>query len=161
MSRRCALGIAERETPPNRWTGRHLGVDAREATRLLPKGEFDEWYAMRYQQACWNAHGSGLAGVRGIPEAHFAGLSALGFRDRAQFALIGAEMVLREVGLWNAEVQQEFDEHYEHRVITKALAMQENRTGKGSSPPREATLSKARRSCRECGSRSAAALALT
>jgi hypothetical protein len=115
--------------PRTRWTGHDLGTDAKNATKLLPTGEFDEWSVMRYQQACWNAHGSGLAGVRGVPEAHFPGLSALAYRDCAKFALIGGEIVLREFGLWNAEVRKEFADHREQRVMTKFLAMQEKKTG--------------------------------
>jgi len=87
---------------------------------------------MRYQQACWNAHGSGLAGVRGVPEAHFPGLSPLAFRDCAKFALIGGEIVLRESGVWNGEVDQEFEKHYEHRVMTRFSVMQQKKAGKSA-----------------------------
>lgn len=57
--------------PRNRWTGRDLGTDAKEADKLLPEG-FEEFYRLRYPQLCWNVHGSGLAGVANVGPESFA-----------------------------------------------------------------------------------------
>lgn len=102
---------------PNRWTGNDLGTDASAATQLFPEGEFDRYYATRYPQLCWSTHGSGLAGVRGIPPEHFPALSALAFRECVHFAIVVGEVVLRHIGLWDAALAVEFDDHRQDRIL--------------------------------------------
>ena len=89
----------------------------------------DEFYATQNAQLCWNTHGSGLAGVRGISPKDFPAISALGFRACARFALITAELILRHFGLWDDRVEREFAEHGAERVLTKYAMLTKNRTG--------------------------------
>ena len=114
---------------PARWTGHDLEHDASTATKLFGEGEFDEFYATQNAQLCWNTHGSGLAGVRGISPKDFPAISALGFRACARFALITAELILRHFGLWDDRVEREFAEHGAERVLTKYAMLTKNRTG--------------------------------
>src|SRR5690242_386966 len=46
---------------PQRWTGRDLARDAEAATSLFPEGGFQDFYETRYQQVCWDTHGTGIA----------------------------------------------------------------------------------------------------
>lgn len=85
---------------PQRWTGRDLGRDAEEADRFSPSG-FAEYYCSRYTQVCWNVHGSGLAGVRRIPESRFPALTMFGFEESARFAIVAAREALHLVGKWD------------------------------------------------------------
>lgn len=108
---------------PPRWTGRDLGTDASAATALFPEGEFDRFYATRYPQLCWNTHGSGLGGVRGLPQDQFPGLSALAFRECVHFAVVMAEVVMRHLALWDAALAVEFDDHSRYRTLMTSDAL--------------------------------------
>ncbi|ABC82582.1 hypothetical protein [Anaeromyxobacter dehalogenans] len=88
--------------PRNRWTGRNLGTDAREADKLLPEG-FEEFYRMRYPQLCWNVHGSGLAGVANVGPEAFAYIGGQAYGEAAQFATVVAKVVALHFGRWNEE----------------------------------------------------------
>ena len=99
---------------PPRWTGRDLGHDADHADRLKFSG-FAEYYNAHYPKICWNVHGSGLAGVRGISEANFPGLTMFGFAASATFALIAAREALALVGRWDSVSEVRF-EHLEKEL---------------------------------------------
>ena len=88
---------------PSRWTGRTLDTDAEEADKLADRG-FLAFYERRYRQVCWNVHGSGLAGVTGLDMELFPGLTAFAFDETARFAIVAAEMAVRFVGKWDADV---------------------------------------------------------
>jgi len=120
---------------PSRWTGHDLEHDARAATKLFPDGEFDEFYATQYSRLCWNTHGSGLAGARGLSEEDFPVISALAFRWSAEFAEIVAKLVLQHFKLWDAAVGREFEEHRIARMVTTDAAMTENRAASPVPPP--------------------------
>jgi hypothetical protein len=99
-----------------RWTGTDLGVDARKASQLFPSGDFAAFYETRYPEICWNTHGSGLGGVRNIRPEHFAGLSMLAFQECIHFALVTAEVALRQFGLWDEGMEAEFQGHASNRA---------------------------------------------
>ena len=105
---------------PPRWTGRSLADDAVEATRRFPEGAFDAYYQTRYQELCWNTHGSGLAGVLGLSPEIFPSLFALSVGDSSRFALLIAELVLKHLGAWDDAVARDFSTHREIRVVAKA-----------------------------------------
>ncbi|HYQ02747.1 MAG TPA: hypothetical protein VER96_28945 [Polyangiaceae bacterium] len=109
------------QSHPPRWTGRNLGQDADSADRLSPSG-FAEYYNARYPQICWNVHGSGLAGVRGISEENFPGLTMFGFAESANFALIAAREALALVGKWDPVSQVRF-EHLEKELSAIRVAV--------------------------------------
>ena len=104
---------------PDRWTRRNLSEDADKATQLYPAGKLDAYYARRYAHNCWNTHGSGLAGVRGIPPADFPALAVLAFDECAQFAMIALEMTLRHFSIWETATA-ELEELRAERVAAKA-----------------------------------------
>jgi hypothetical protein len=87
--------------PGRRWTGRDLGRDATAADGFFPEARFAEFYATRYAETCWNTHGSGLAGFRGIGEEMFPGLAAIAMRDAARFAIVAAKIAVQHFGLWD------------------------------------------------------------
>jgi hypothetical protein len=88
--------------PRNRWTGRDLGTDAREADKLLPEG-FEEFYRLRYPQLCWNVHGSGLAGIANIRAEAIPYIGSSAATEAARFARVVAEVVAKHMGCWNEE----------------------------------------------------------
>lgn len=114
-----------RSEHPDRWTRRTLPEDADNATKLYPTGKFDEYIAVRYPQICWNTHGSGGAGVRGISVEVFPALAAIAFKECAHFALIAAEMTLRHFDLWDKGIPaaDEFQAFGEDRILAKAGAL--------------------------------------
>ncbi len=86
--------------PRNRWTGRDLGQDAKEADRFLQKG-FEEFYRLRYQQICWTVHGSGAAGIANIAPEHFPFVGGRAYGEAARFATVVAGVVARHLGCWD------------------------------------------------------------
>jgi len=74
--------------------------DAEAATVFFPEGDFATLYAQRYPQLCWNTHGSGLAGVRGIAPETFPAISALALSDSSRLSVVAAKVILRHFGLW-------------------------------------------------------------
>ena len=102
-----------------RWTQRNLPDDADRATELYRAGEFDEYYATRYSHSCWNTHGSGLAGVRGISAKEFPGLAAGALGECAQFALMATEITLRHFRIWETATA-ELAALREQRTLAKA-----------------------------------------
>lgn len=109
----------KKSEPPERWTGRNLSDDAAKATDLYRAGKFDAYYARRYSQNCWNTHGSGLAGVRGVPAEDFPALASLAFSECAQYALIAAEMALRHFCIWETAIP-EFEALHRERARANA-----------------------------------------
>jgi hypothetical protein len=93
---------------PSRWTGRSLEGDSIAADRFQHSG-FEEYYASRYSQVCWNVHGSGLTGTRAIPTDHFPALSALGFLDATQFSLLACQRALQLLDRWDAITETRFE----------------------------------------------------
>ena len=112
---------------PSRWTGRgrSLEQDARDADRHFPEAGLEEFYETRYQQACWNTHGSGMAGFANIPEEHIPAISALAFRECVDFSLVIAEVVLLHLGIWDAATAVAFDDHRRNVLVTAHAAMTE------------------------------------
>ncbi len=108
--------------PKERWTGRSLEQDATAATKLFPEVDFEETYATRYNQLCWNTHGSGLAGLRGLSMDAFPALSAVAFHECAKFALATTKVILLHLGLWNS-LAPEFGHLHETTVLVKGAAM--------------------------------------
>jgi hypothetical protein len=108
--------------PRDRWTGRNLEQDAMAATSLFGEVDFEETYATRYNQLCWNTHGSGLAGLRGFSTTEFPALSAVAFHECARFALATAKVVLLHLGLWES-LAREFEELRQRTVLVKRAAM--------------------------------------
>ncbi|MEZ4233549.1 MAG: hypothetical protein R3B89_30505 [Polyangiaceae bacterium] len=84
----------------SRWTKRTLRDDAIAADAFLHSG-FEEYYSARYPVACWCVHGSGLAGIRGVPSDAFPGIIAFAFADAASFSMLIGERALRLVGAWD------------------------------------------------------------
>lgn len=85
---------------PSRWTGRDLGTDAERADALLASG-FVEFYRLRYPQICWNTHGSGAAGIAGVPPEVFPMIGGMAYREAARFAAVVAEVTTKAMGCWN------------------------------------------------------------
>ena len=81
---------------PNRWTGRDLLSDIREADRLQGT-ELEEYYEIEYRRMNWNVHGSSLVGVRGLEFKILAVWFALAQRKLSEFALILADLTIRHV----------------------------------------------------------------
>jgi hypothetical protein len=92
---------------PGRWTGRSLEHDAAAADSYGGFG-FADYYAGRFSELCWSTHGSGLAGIRFIPEHDFPGLIAVAFDDSARWAKLGAELALRYYDKFDAIAEARF-----------------------------------------------------
>ncbi|ACL65871.1 hypothetical protein A2cp1_2533 [Anaeromyxobacter dehalogenans 2CP-1] len=112
--------------PRNRWTGRDLGTDAREADKLLPEG-FEEFYRLRYPQLCWNVHGSGLAAVANVGPDAFAYIGGQAYEEAAQFATVVAKVVALHLGCWNEEDFKRLAQHVEETRVAVYLAHQAKR----------------------------------
>lgn len=108
--------------PRDRWTGRNLEDDATAATSLFPEVDFEETYATRYNQLCWNTHGSGLAALRGFSMEEFPALSAVAFHECARFALATTKVILLHLGVWDS-LAPEFEQLRERTVLVKGAAM--------------------------------------
>src|SRR5581483_11997762 len=121
---------------PDRWTGLTLEEDAGIATKLFPDGNFDEFYATRNAHLCWNTHGSGLVGARGVSEEDFPAISALAFRGSAEFGEIVAKLVLHHFKLWGGDVEQEFEQHRVARLRTTYKVMTQTQAAPPPSAPR-------------------------
>jgi len=119
---------------PDRWTGHTLEEDAVTATKLFSEGKFDEFYATRNAHLCWNTHGSGLAGARGVSEDDFPGISALAFRGAAEYAEIVTKLGLHHFKLWDT-AKGEFEEHRRRRMLTAYAVLTQNREAGPVSPP--------------------------
>jgi hypothetical protein len=120
---------------PPRWTGRNLGGDAEAADRFVPAHGFVSFYEHRYRTICWNIHGSGLGGVRGLDMELFPGLTALAFTETSHFAVVAAEMALRFVGKWDTEVEVLFATFRREQKITVALMIEAHRAQRKGAPP--------------------------
>jgi hypothetical protein len=107
-------------THPDRWTGKSLLDNARDADAVHPDVKFEHFYETRYRELCWDAHGSGLVGRRGLNAAQRALDGALAYRDASNFALISAQLVLQHVGVYDAETTSVFEAH-----LAKAIAAQD------------------------------------
>jgi len=107
---------------PDRWTGRSLPDDAHVADKVASYS-FEEFYATRFSQLCWNTHGSGLAGVRLVTEEHFPGVSALGFSESARFSCIAGELVLRLFGKHDAISEARFRKLASDRLQARAKVL--------------------------------------
>lgn len=88
--------------PRNRWTGRDLAQDAKEADKFQAEG-FEQFYRLRYPELCWNVHGSGLAGVANIRVDAVPYIGSQAAAEAARFARVVAEVVAKHVGCWDEE----------------------------------------------------------
>lgn len=102
-------GLDRRGKPisPDRWTGRHLGDDAKLAEGFCNAG-FTKFYALRYTQACWYVHGSGVLGFLEVPDQMFPELCALALHDLCVFGQICAEYSLRLVNAFDEISEERF-----------------------------------------------------
>lgn len=96
--------------------------DAAAATKLFPDVDFEETYATRYNQLCWNTHGSGVAGMRGFSMEEFPAIPAVAFHECARFALAATKVILLRLGLWDS-LAPEFEELRQQTVLVKSAAM--------------------------------------
>ncbi len=118
-----------RERPrshPARWTGRSLDADAEEADRFGPYGLRD-YYDGRFAELCWGTHGSGLAGVRNIPERDFPGLMAIAFQDASRLGTLACELILRYFDKFDPILQQRFRLLEQERLHWNQLAYRKAR----------------------------------
>lgn len=110
---------------PNRWTGRDLLSDAREADRLegpaIKKDLFmglEEFYETEFRKMCWNVHGSGVVTVAGVPEQAFYITAGLGYKWCADLAMFCSQLILIDFGFTQHLVQltSEWDEIKHNRA---------------------------------------------
>lgn len=83
---------------PGRWTGRNLGEDAELADTHVPDLRLKEFYELEYGPACWNTHGSTLAGTRGSGEDFVPALWVGAVVGVLRFAPSIAQYALRALG---------------------------------------------------------------
>jgi hypothetical protein len=114
-------GRARPDSHPDRWTDRSLEADAEAADRLGNHGLRD-YYNGRFAELCWGTHGSGLAGVRFIPEDQFPGLIAFAFHDSAWLAVLISELTLRYFGQFDAIMEERFKVMEADRKKWRAVA---------------------------------------
>jgi hypothetical protein len=112
--------------PRNRWTGRDLGTDARDADKLLPEG-FEEFYRLRNPQLCWNVHGSGLAGVANVGPESFAYIGGRAYGEAARFATVVTKVVAQHLGCWNEEYFRGLAQQVKETRVAVYLAHQAHR----------------------------------
>lgn len=99
---------------PDRWTGRSLRKDAaaaadRCAGERYAGTEFEATYVEWHPQWCWSTHGSGLAGVRSIPEVTFPALTGVTFRTACKSGLHIGRTALEYVGQYDEIAQVRFE----------------------------------------------------
>lgn len=109
------------ESHPDRWTGRPLDADAQAADRFGSYGLRD-YYDGRFAELCWGTHGSGLAGVRFVPEEHFPGIIAIAFQDAAKLGTLGCELTLRYFDKFEIILEARFHQMEQERIHWNTLA---------------------------------------
>lgn len=131
QSQRVRLWPHKNGKHPERWTGHDLRHDASQADKAAPYGfvsglnanSFEEFYTKRFAHLCWNTHGSGLAGVRFVPEDDFPAVSALGFAESAQLAFLCADLLLRLFGKHDAITEARFAALKQDRLKARAKVL--------------------------------------
>lgn len=108
------------ESHPERWTGRSLDEDAKAADDSGGYGLRD-YYDGRFAELCWSTHGSGLAGVRCIPEDHFSAIVAFAFQDSARLGTLASELTLRYFDKFDAILEARFRELEKERAHWRSL----------------------------------------
>ena len=97
---------------PDRWTGRGLGADASEADKL-ENLKLREFYETDYRILCWNVHGSGLAGARGLKLSTFHLMCAKALDHCAIMGLEIARLMLQIIAnMWTQDprLKEDFDQ---------------------------------------------------
>jgi len=121
--RRLTLWANHKGKHPARWTGRDLARDAEEAEKLLAEG-FVEFYRLRYQELCWNVHGSGLTGIANIRAEAIPYIGSRAASEAARFARVVAEVVAKHMGCWDEESFRKLpDTMKEARALAYVAAM--------------------------------------
>jgi hypothetical protein len=82
-----------------------------------------DYYDGRFAELCWSTHGSGLAGVRSIPEDHFPALLAFAFQDSARLGTLASELTLRYFDKFDGIVEARFTELEKERKHRRALGL--------------------------------------
>jgi hypothetical protein len=100
-------GRARPDAHPDRWTNRSLEADAEAADGFGGYGLRD-YYDGRFAELCWGTHGSGLAGVRFVPEDTFPMLIASAFQDSARLAVLLSELTLRYFDKFDSIMEERF-----------------------------------------------------
>jgi hypothetical protein len=93
---------------PDRWTGNNLSRDAQQADAVYPEFGFERFYETRYRELCWNTHGSGLAGARGVSADLFPFIGGRAFRECADLAEHAARVTLRHFKIWGTPQEEGF-----------------------------------------------------
>jgi hypothetical protein len=106
----------------SRWTGSSLKNDAARADETDQQG-FLEWYRVRYPSICWNTHGSGAAGIAGIPVHAFPGLAGLAFHDAFHFSLVIARKCLELVEAYDDISKERFDRFERDSKVAAGLRL--------------------------------------
>jgi hypothetical protein len=114
-------GRTKPESHPDRWTTRSLEDDAKAVDGFGNYGMRD-YYDGRFAELCWSTHGSGLAGVRFIPEEHFPALIAIAFNDSADLGTLIARFALQYFGKLDAILEARFAELAAERKKWGAIA---------------------------------------
>jgi hypothetical protein len=104
--------------PSNRWTGRRLDRDA-EIADLYEPGKYAEYYALHFAALCWNVHGTGLMGVRGLSAEDFPALVAIAFRECCDLATTASGLVLKLVGQFDAISEQRLAHFVKEREVAR------------------------------------------
>lgn len=113
-------GRTKPHSHPERWTDRSLDRDAQSADAFGGYGLRD-YYDGRYAELCWGTHGSGLAGVRSIPESHFPAIVAFAFQDAARLGTLASELALRYFNKFDSILEERFKQLEKDRVHWRAL----------------------------------------
>jgi hypothetical protein len=95
----------------DRWTGRDLFVDSKKAEGYSPSG-FVDYYAERYQMACWQVHGSGVIGTMEAPADLIPYVAAISLRDAERFATASSRLILQLLlgDRFDAETESRFEQ---------------------------------------------------
>ncbi len=91
------------EGHPDRWTGRNLLEDCKNADRLEPF-QLKRFYETQCRQMNWSIHGSGFAGVRGVSVQDIDLIFSFSHIKVTEFSLRATQLVLRSLGLLEADV---------------------------------------------------------
>jgi hypothetical protein len=113
---------------PERWTGRKLDADARQADQCGHEFKFSHFYETTYRQVCWLVHGSAFV-FRRVPAEDVPSIGGLLYEPACDLATLCAELTVRRVLGWNADHEREFVALRKRRIlaagITRRLAMGE------------------------------------
>lgn len=87
----------------DRWTGRKLDADAREAGRHCSDFPFERFYETEYRPICTMVHGSGHALTRNLDADTFPALPMVLLQACANLSVVCAELTLKAFGRWDLE----------------------------------------------------------